>query len=91
MRDVNLISVPSERFLEQRQVVQTQGTPLWKIVRAGANVTFSWPAVATGFLLQQNSNVAQTTGWNGVGQTVTTTNGTNFVSIRLRLDIISLG
>jgi hypothetical protein len=63
------------------QVIQVDGAPLVRIVRAGANATLSWPAAATGFVLEQNGNLIQTTGWSGVSQSVTTTNGTNYVTV----------
>jgi hypothetical protein len=61
-------------------VVQTPGAPLLTITRSGANVIVSWPSPSTGFLLQQNTNLA-TTNWTSfpgpVGDDGTTKRATN--------------
>ena len=46
------------------------GAPLLTITRSGPNVTISWPSTATGFVLQQNGNVANPNGWSNFGGTV---------------------
>ena len=56
--------------------VQTVGSPLLTIVvNAPNSVKISWPSPSTGFLLQQNNNVA-TTNWSGFLGT-TNDDGTN--------------
>jgi hypothetical protein len=63
------------------QVVQTEGAPRLGISRSGLNVVLFWPVTATGFVLEQNSSLVQTTAWSGVSQNVVTNNGTNYVTI----------
>lgn len=60
--------------------VQTLGAPYLTIQAASPNVLISWPASATGFTLQKNSNL-NTTNWTAVTQTTNVVNGTNFVTI----------
>jgi hypothetical protein len=60
--------------------VQTTGAPLLTISRSGNSVIVSWPISSTGWILQQNSN-AVATNWAASGYTVSTSNGTNSVTI----------
>ena len=60
-------------------VVQTPGAPTLYIMHSGNTVTVYWQA-ASGWSLQQNSNLATTTGWSA-SSGVTTSNGTNYWSI----------
>ena len=55
-------------------VVQTAGAPLLTITHSGNSVIISWPSPSTGFVLQQNSNLA-TTNWTTSG--VISDDGTN--------------
>ena len=56
--------------------VPTPGAPLLAIARTPTNtVAVSWPSPSTGFVLQQNANVA-TTNWVAATESVTD-NGTN--------------
>jgi hypothetical protein len=56
--------------------IQTPGAPLLSILNTGTNaVLVSWPSPSTGFVLQQNSNVANTNTWVNVS-TTPTDNGT---------------
>jgi hypothetical protein len=55
-------------------VVQTAGAPLLTITHFGNSVIISWPSPSTGFVLQQNSNLA-TTNWTTSG--VISDDGTN--------------
>jgi hypothetical protein len=61
-------------------VVQTPGAPFLTITHSGNSVVVSWPSPSTGFSLQQNSNLANASGWfsfagtvsdNGVTKSVT--------------------
>ena len=62
-------------------VVQSAGVPNLVIVPASPNsVQIRWPATGS-YTLQQNSNLATTTGWVPSGYTVATANGTNSVTI----------
>jgi hypothetical protein len=56
-------------------VSQSPGTPKLTIWRSGNSVTISWPSPSTGFVLQQNANVANPNGWSAFGGTVSD-NGT---------------
>jgi hypothetical protein len=51
-------------------VVQTPGSPLLTITHSGNSVIISWASPSTDFVLQQNSNVANTNGWSAYGGTV---------------------
>jgi hypothetical protein len=50
--------------------VQIPGSPLLTVTRSGNGVIVSWPSPSTGFMLQQNSNVANTNGWFAYSGTV---------------------
>ncbi len=43
--------------------------PTLSVVLSGANVILSWPSQSTGFVLQQNSNLANPNGWSPCGDT----------------------
>ena len=60
-------------------VVQTPGAPTLYISQSGNTVTVYWLAVS-GWSLQQNNNLASTTGWSA-SSGVTTTNGTNYLNL----------
>ncbi|HZQ47866.1 MAG TPA: hypothetical protein VFC07_12685 [Verrucomicrobiae bacterium] len=60
--------------------VQTPGSPLLNITVASPNVKISWPASATGFTLQKNSDL-NTTNWTTVTQSTNVVNGTNIVTV----------
>jgi len=55
-------------------LMQTPGAPILAIALSGNSVIVSWPSSATGFKLQQNSNLA-TTNWTTSGYSIST-NGT---------------
>jgi hypothetical protein len=61
-------------------VVQTAGGPVLSIAHSGNSVIVSWPATA-GYTLQQNNNVAVPTGWTTSGYSVSTSHGTNSITI----------
>jgi hypothetical protein len=62
-------------------VVQTAGLPDLTITFVGPNsVKVSWPDTGT-YTLQQNSNLAVPGGWETSGYSITTTNGTNSITI----------
>jgi hypothetical protein len=50
--------------------VQTPGAPLLTVTHSGNSVIISWPSASPGFALQQNSNVANASGWSGYGGTI---------------------
>jgi hypothetical protein len=54
--------------------------PLLTISHAGKTVLISWPTT-TGYILQQNNNLATPAGWGTSGYSVSTNNGTNSISI----------
>jgi len=60
--------------------IQTPGAPLLTITVASPNVLISWPASATGFTLQKNSNL-NTTNWTSVSQSTNVVSGTNIVTV----------
>jgi len=62
-------------------VVQTPGLPNLTISFANPNsVVVSWPNTGS-YTLQQNSNVGNATGWTTSGYTITTSNGTNSITV----------
>jgi hypothetical protein len=60
--------------------VQTVGLPNLSVIRSGNSVIVSWPNTGT-YTLQQNSNLANTNTWTANGNTITTANGTNSITI----------
>ncbi len=54
-------------------MVQTPGAPLLSVLRAGPQATISWPAPATGFVLQQSTNLLS--GWAASSATLATNAG----------------
>jgi len=63
-------------------LVQTPGLPNLTISYSGNTVIVSWPDTGT-YVLQQNGNLSSPAAWAASGLTVTTSNGTNSVSITL--------
>ena len=61
-------------------VLQTPGGPVLGITHSGNSVIVSWP-VTSGYILQQNNNLAETAGWSASGYSITTANGTNSITI----------
>jgi len=61
-------------------VVQTAGLPPLAITHSGNSVIISWPNTGS-YTLQQNSNIAATAAWTTSGYSVSTSNGTNSVTI----------
>ena len=62
-------------------VVQSAGGPNLIIVPNGPNsVQVLWPATGS-YVLQQNNNLAATSGWATSGYPITTANGTNSITI----------
>jgi len=61
--------------------LQTLGLPNLTIKFVGPNsVKVSWPNTGS-YTLQQNNNVAAPAGWAPTGYTITTSNGTNSITI----------
>jgi len=62
-------------------VVQTAGLPNLTITFVAPNsVKVSWPNTGS-YTLQQNNNLAASAGWTTSGYTITTSNGTNSITI----------
>ena len=61
-------------------VVQTAGLPNLSIAHAGNSVFVSWPNTGS-YTLQQNANLALPSGWATSGYTISTSNGTNSITI----------
>jgi hypothetical protein len=61
-------------------VVQTPGLPNLTITHSGNSVIVSWPDTGT-YSLQQNPSVSIPSGWIPSGYSITTTNGTNSITI----------
>ena len=62
-------------------VVQTPGAPLLTITKSGANAVISWPAPATGFVLQTNANVGNLGGWGDFSGSVSDNGTTKSVTL----------
>ena len=61
-------------------VVQTPGLPNLAITHTGNSVIVSWPNTGS-YTLQQNSNLANVSGWTTSGYAITPNNGTNSITI----------
>jgi len=61
-------------------VVQTPGLPDLTITHSGTSVIVSWPATGS-YTLQQNGNLAVPAGWTTSGYTITTSSGTNSITV----------
>ena len=61
-------------------VVQTPGLPNLTITHSGNSVIVSWPNTGT-YTLQQNPIVNSASGWMMTSYPITTTNGTNSITI----------
>ena len=61
-------------------VVQTPGAPTLTVTQSGNNVMVSWPSPSTGFVLQQNGNLA-TANWITSGFTVSSNSTTMSITI----------
>jgi hypothetical protein len=61
-------------------VVQTAGLPDLVITHSGNSVVISWPGTG-GYTLQQNANLVLANGWATSGYSVSTSNGTNSITI----------
>ena len=61
-------------------VVQTPGLPRLTVTQAGNSVIVSWPDTGR-YILQQNRNLAEPAGWATSGYSVSTSNGTNSITI----------
>ena len=60
-------------------VVQTPGAPMLFISHSGNTVMVYWPTVS-GWNLEQNNNLANTSGWS-INTSWTTSNGTNYLNL----------
>jgi hypothetical protein len=61
-------------------VVQTAGLPNLTITHVGNSVIVSWADTGS-YTLQQNGNLAASAGWGTSGYSVSTSNGTNSITI----------
>ena len=61
-------------------VVQTTGLPDLLVTHSGSSVVVSWQDTGT-YTLQQNGNLAVPSGWTTSGYSVSTSNGTNSITI----------
>ncbi|MGI8967318.1 MAG: hypothetical protein ACR2H1_14710 [Limisphaerales bacterium] len=61
--------------------VQTPGAPLLTITRSNSFAIVSWPDTATGFRLENNSNLSITNGWTTAPQTRSTNGGQISVTV----------
>jgi hypothetical protein len=61
-------------------VVQTAGLPNLTIIHSGNSVIISWPNTGS-YTLQQNAILAISGGWATSGYSISTSNGTNSITI----------
>ena len=61
-------------------VVQTAGLPNLTITHNGNTVSVSWPNTGS-YTLQQNANLALANGWATSGYSISTSNGTNSITV----------
>lgn len=62
-------------------VVQTPGAPLLTILPSNGQLIISWPTPATNWTLLQNSNLADSGGWQISSYSVSTNNGVSSITI----------
>jgi len=79
--DCNTVTVLTSDRLVYYRLTDTP-TPLRLVItRSGTNLVLYWPASATGYFLEQSSDVSQPNGWSLVGLSVSAVNGLNTVTI----------
>ncbi len=61
-------------------VVEQSGAPLLSLTLSNSFAIVSWPAIAAGFVLQENNNLALTN-WSAVAQSASTNNGQISVTV----------
>jgi hypothetical protein len=61
--------------------VQTVGLPTLIVSHSGNSVIVSWPNTGS-FILQQDSNLTATANWTTSGYSISTSNGTNSITIK---------
>jgi len=61
--------------------VQTSGGPLLAVTASGSNVIVSWPSPGTGFVLQENPDLANPNGWANSGLSITDNGTTKSVTV----------
>jgi hypothetical protein len=61
-------------------VVQTAGLPNLAITRSGNSIIISWPNTMN-CTVQQNSNLAAPSGWTTSAYSISTSDGTNSITI----------
>ena len=61
--------------------VPTPGAPTLGISRAGSSIIVSWPYPSSGWALEQNLDVATTSGWKTSTNAVTTNASVNSITI----------
>ena len=61
-------------------VVQSAGLPNLSIAHSGNSVIVSWPNTGS-YTLQQNANLALANGWATSGYTISTSSGTNSITV----------
>ncbi len=64
--------------------VQTPGAPHLTVKRAGSNVELSWPAEATGFVLEETLSLSGTINWLGSGATPAVIEGQSVVTLSIQ-------
>src|SRR6185503_17744227 len=55
--------------------------PVLSIARSGSNLVLWWSAAATGFALEENTDLFQSNGWHPVSQPVLDVNGQSTVTV----------
>ena len=61
-------------------VVQTTGSPTMSLTHSGNSINITWPSASSGFVLQQNSNLA-TTNWTTSSLTISDDNTNKSITI----------
>jgi hypothetical protein len=67
-------------FWSMIAVVQTAGAPTLTVVRSGSQAIISWPATATGYVLQQSPTLMANS-WSASSATMTTNGGIISVTV----------
>jgi hypothetical protein len=61
--------------------VPTPGAPKLTVTHSGSSVIVAWPYPSAGWTLQQNTSLANASGWQTTGYTVTTNASVNSITV----------
>jgi len=80
---LNTITVPASDGMKFFRLTTNPSPPRLTIKLSGANAILSWPASATGYYLEQTTDLTRASGWSLVGLPILASNGVNSVTVPL--------